>query len=174
MNATALLRTGFNFAHQVLESVMRDVDPATLHQRVPGSTLLNSPAAIYAHALFDEDRLVQFTMQGKPTLYAAGGWADAAGVPQPDTALQTLEWGETVRIRDYAAFRSYARAVYAATDEYLAALSDDDLDRNVDAGQLGQMPFGEYLLRFGLWHLTSHQGEISAVIGALGQKGLKF
>lgn len=173
MNATTLLRAGFNFAHQVLESVMRDVQPDTLHRRVPGSTL-GSPAAIYAHALFDEDRLVQGTVQGKPTVHASGGWADATGVAQPDTALQTLAWGETVRIRDMAAFRSYARAVYAATDEYLAGLSDADLDRTIDAGQLGQIPLGEYLQRFGLWHLTSHQGEISAVIGAMGQKGLKF
>ncbi len=173
MNGSAVLRTGFGFAHQVLESVMKDLDAETLHRRIPGSTLA-SPAAIYAHAVFDEDHLLQGAIQGKPTVYVTGDWATAAGLPQPASTLQTLEWGMGVRIPDLSGFRAYARAVYAATDAYLAGLSDADLDRPCTVGQIGPIPLGEYLSRFGIWHLTSHQGEISAVIGALGKKGLRF
>ena len=173
MNGPTVLRTGLGFAHQVLESVIKNLDAETLHSQIPGSTL-GSPAAIYAHAVFDEDLFVQRSVQGKPTVYESGDWTARTGVPIPPNALQSLEWDASVRINDLAGFRAYARAVYTATDEYLAGLTDTDLDRKVEAGQMGQMPLGEYITRFSLWHLTSHQGEISAVLGAMGKKGLGF
>jgi len=173
MNGSDILRTAFGFAHQVLESVIKDVDAETLHATIPGATI-GSPASTYAHAVFDEDIFIQRSAQGKEPVYVSGRWGDKVGVAMPATPLQTPEWDAAVRINDVAAFRAYAKAVYAATDAYVAGLSDTDLDRLVDAGQIGKMPLGEYIVRFSLWHLTSHQGEISAVLGAMGKKGLRF
>lgn len=173
MNGSNVLRTGFGFAHQVLESVIKDVDIETLHAQLPGSTI-GSVAAIYAHAVFGEDFFIQKSAQGKEPVHVSGGWSEKTGVQLPPSPMQSPEWDAAVRIDDLAEFRAYAKAVYAATDDYVAGLSDADLDRPVDAGPVGQMPLGEYLTRFSLWHLISHQGEVSAILGAMGKKGLRF
>jgi hypothetical protein len=63
--------------------------------------------------------------------------------------------------------------MYAATDDFLATASDDALDAEVAAGG-GKMPLGRWVGAVGVWHVMSHQGEISAVKGAQGLKGLPF
>jgi len=40
----------------------------------------------------------------------------------------TLEWARAVKL-DLAAFRPYTQAVHAEVDDFLASLSDSDLDQ---------------------------------------------
>lgn len=155
----------------MLEAVVGDCDDATLHHTAEGAAI-GSIAAIYLHTVFDEDVMIQGLLQGAPTLFQSGGWAGRLGavINEP---VQTLEWARTVRLSDLEAAREYARAVYAATDAYLARLSAADLDREVAVfGQ--QRPRGDVLTGILLWHAISHQGEMSALKGMQGKKGLPF
>ncbi len=72
--------------------------------------------------------------------------------------------------------REYAQAVYAATDEYLASLTDEDLGRPVDLSALGlgEMPFSQAFLGGILNGTHWHTGEISCLKGLQGQKGYPF
>jgi hypothetical protein len=82
-------------------------------------------------------------LKGEAPLFAAT-WAGKTGVSElppmadPDAPgfPDWSEWGRRVKI-DLASLREYAKAVYAGTDEYLASLSDDDLNRPVDLSALG-------------------------------------
>jgi hypothetical protein len=66
--------------------------------------------------------------------------------------------------------REYANAVYAATDEYLASISDADLDRVIDMGPAGTYPMGR-LLTILMGNVAWHTGEIACVKGLQGAKG---
>lgn len=73
---------------------------------------------------------------------------------------------------DMDVFRQYAAAVYAATDEYLANVSDAELEKVVDAGFAPPMPAGSFVANILAWHVATHQGEISALKGVQGLEGL--
>ena len=141
MNGSDVLRTGFGFSHQVLESVIRDLDPETLHAQLPRA-MIGSVAAIYAHAVFAEDLFVQRSAHGKEPVHVSGGWSGRTGVQLPASPMQSPAWDTVVRIDDLVGFRAYAKAVYGATDEYVAELKEADLDRPFDAGQRGTIPLG--------------------------------
>ena len=74
---------------------------------------------------------------------------------------------------DLAQLREYGGAVAAATDEWLATLAPEDLDRMIDLSAFG---FGERSLAWVLGgavigHTQAHWGEISALRGLHGAKG---
>ena len=74
---------------------------------------------------------------------------------------------------DPTKMREYAKAVYSATEAYLASLTDDDLSRPISLAALG---LGEsavgYILTNGLLgHAFSHAGEISCLKGLQGKRG---
>jgi uncharacterized damage-inducible protein DinB len=68
--------------------------------------------------------------------------------------------------------REYAEAVRNATDEYLARLTDDELDRQVSFFG-SESPVAGVLVRF-VAHTAGHAGEIAAVKGMQGLHGLPF
>jgi hypothetical protein len=71
-------------------------------------------------------------------------------------------------------FREYAKAVYAATDAYVASLGPADLERKVDTGFVGEQTVGYVLGNICVGHVAEHNGEIAALKGVQGLKGLPF
>ena len=74
---------------------------------------------------------------------------------------------------DLSALKSYAADVYAATDAYLATLTDADLDRELDLDAVG---FGtrklDWMLNLLLLnHVGTETGEIAVLKGIQGAKG---
>lgn len=74
---------------------------------------------------------------------------------------------------DLSALRSYARAIYAATEEYLASLSDKQLLQTVDLSGIGLgTPTTLQVLSVNVvGHAYSHSGEIACLKGLQGSKG---
>jgi uncharacterized damage-inducible protein DinB len=64
----------------------------------------------------------------------------------------------------------YQKAVWAATDTYLAGLTAEDLDRKVILGKR-EMTAAELLI-MAIHQSLSHTGEIAALKGVQGAKGL--
>ena len=127
-------------------------------------------SAIYAHLVRAEDRMIG-TPAGRNTIWESGDWAAKTGLDMP--AEQTQEWAQSAPEYDLATFREYSQAVYAATDDYLTNVSDDDLDAEVETFA-GKVPAAKWVGTTSLWHVMSHQGEISAMKGVQGLKGLPF
>lgn len=168
MNATTLLREQIQQAHGFLNATIEDVTSEQAHWTPPGSA--NPLAATYVHAIASEDLAINMVLKGGAPLYATE-WAEKTGISEIQP-LTTAEWARRVRI-DLPTTRNYAQEVHAATDAYLATLTDEDLARTLDLTNfgLGQMTIGTLLNRMVLGHIDNMTGEISVLKGLQGAKG---
>jgi DinB superfamily len=168
MNAVSLLCEQIQQAHGFQEATMEGVTPQQAHWTPPGTA--NPIAATYVHAIASEDLAINMVLKAGSPLYASE-WADKTGISEVQP-LTTAEWARRVRI-DLPATRGYAQAVHAATDTYLATLTDEDLARVLDLTGfgLGQMTVGTVLNRMVLGHIDNMTGEISVLKGIQGAKG---
>ena len=102
---------------------------------------------------------------------AKTGLSKTMPMPGPDWA-DYGPWTRRVQI-DLDAFREYAQAVYANSDEYLASLMVPDLDRPIDmsfAG-IGEVPLGWLIGRYVVGHIDNICGEVSCLKGLQGAQG---
>ncbi len=167
MDVKTTLKEQMQALHGTLEAAIRDCSAEAITRKLPGATI-NSIGAVYAHTIFSEDGLVNGLIRGGTPVYFAGGWAPKIGLEMPKGGMEP-DW--TVAL-DMNLFRQYAEAVYKATDDYLATVSDTDLDRVVDAGFAPPMPARSFVANLLAWHVATHQGEISALKGVQGFNGL--
>jgi hypothetical protein len=172
MKAQALIRQQLSGAHDILEQVIADCSQATLDRAYPGATITNI-GSIYAHIIFAEDGIVQGMLDKKAPLYQSQGWGARLNVKMSPNAMLDPAWAREVRL-DLASFREYAKTVYAATDAYVARLGDADLERRVDTGFIGEQTTAFVLTNVCVWHVGEHTGEIAALKGIQGLKGLPF
>jgi hypothetical protein len=167
MDAKTMLRQQMQSLHGTLEAAIGDCSTAVLARKLPDSTV-NSIGAIYAHTIFGEDGMLNGLVRGGTPVYFAGGWAPKVGLDMPQGGLEP-DWAPSL---DLGVFRQYAAAVYQATDEYLASVSETDLDRIVEPGFAPPMPARSFIANLLTWHVATHQGEISALKGVQGVNGL--
>jgi hypothetical protein len=170
MNAQQAVRDQLNFWHGIGNSVLGDCGD-TLNSNVANAKV-GSISSIYAHMVFAEDNIVNGMFQGKAPLFVEGGWEAKTGVKSPEGPMQNADWAAGVKM-DLATFGEYAKAVFAQTDSYLANLSDADLERKVQ-GPIGETTVGWFLVNILATHYPQHMGEIAALKGVQGLKGLPF
>jgi len=171
-SAVSLLRTQFESAHEWIEGTMADVTADVANWVPPGK-----PATIganYVHHAFGEDALINMALRGGAPM-AMTTFAGRIGADEPPPAGAWGDWGRTVRV-DPDTARTYAQAVYANTDNYLASLSDDDLEKDVDMSMIGvgTIPLGRFLGGLLLLDTVAHCGEISCLKGLQGLRGYPF
>ena len=72
--------------------------------------------------------------------------------------------------------RQYAQAVYANSDQYLANLKPEELDRTVDMSNLGMghPSLAWFLNTLVIIHAANMCGEISCLKGLQGARGYPF
>jgi hypothetical protein len=171
MQATALLRQQFREFHQLLEGTLSGVTPDQA-QSVPSGTA-NPVGATYAHVVLWEDMGVHGLLGGRAP-FSTGSWAGRTGVselPRLDRPGDWEDWGRRVRV-DLAALRTFAAAVYEATDRYLATLPDAELDREVDLTAVGfGRPTAAWVITNMLQNVALHCGEIAVQKGLRGISG---
>ena len=150
---------------------MLECGDGALHKSLSAQT--NTIAATYAHAVIAEDIIVHAMLQGGAPLYQSGGWEAKTGVAFPGVPpALTPEWANAVTL-NLATFQEYAKAVYGATDAYLASLSDADTERKTQ-GPMGETTVGWMVAVLLATHYPGHAGEIAALKGVQGMKGLPF
>ncbi len=158
--------------HGTLRHMMSDCDSEVLNKNLPNATI-GSIASIYAHLVLAEDVFVHSRFQDGKPLYQSGGWEERTGVRFPGIPPAiTPEWASDVKM-NLPEFQEYAEAVFAATDAYVANLPDSELERKIPGAT------GEYTLGWGIsillcQHAAQHSGEIAALKGVQGLKGLPF
>jgi DinB superfamily len=178
MQATELLREQVKQVHQYVEEIMATVTPEQAHWHPPGM-VVNSLGGNYAHLLVVEDLVINAILKGGAPLFASS-WAGKTGMstlpplPTPETPglPSWQEWSTQVDI-DLSALRSYAQATYAATEEYLASLSNEQLRQTVDLSGVGLgIPTVQWILSDVIvGHAYSHSGEIACLKGLQGIQG---
>ncbi len=126
LSARSLLRTQFRIAHALLDDAIDRVPLAAVHRCRSGWNV--SPGARYARALLCEDFSVNGVLDGGKPL-ALSTWAGRTGLSEIPPLAGTIDWRAwAYRVRlDRNTVRAYARAVYASTDAYIAALAEGAL-----------------------------------------------
>lgn len=165
------LREGLQWANQVMEMTIADVTAEIADWLPPGNA--HPVGASYVHAIVAQDTIVNAMIKGGAPLMAST-WAGKTGCSDPQF-LNAAEWSRSVKV-DVPAFREYAQAVYAASEEYLNTLTEADLQSTRDLSQAGM---GIRTVRWIfnaiiIGHMNNLAGEISAAKGAQGAKGYPF
>ena len=170
MDFRTYLRGQLQFAHNTLEQVVDGLDGGLLHKTHPGSTS-QCIAAIYAHAVLAEDGILNGMIMSRAPLFNAD-LASKTGVPMNPTPQQNDAWAKSIKM-NLPAFREFARTVYANTDKIVADMDDATAEAIVDT-PLGKQPRQEFIGNLGVTHMWGHLGEIAALKGVDGLKGLPF
>jgi hypothetical protein len=171
MDSISTHREALKWAFELLEGVMEDVTQEQVDWIPPG--IANPLGAIYAHALGELDTAVNMLVKGGQPLYATS-WAGKIGFDEPRWDMD-LEWARRVKV-DLPVARRYARALYESVDAYIASLSEESLDRQVDLTEqgLGVRTVSWCLNALVTSHINNMAGEISTLKGIQGAKGYPF
>ena len=166
MNLTEVLLMQVNEGHRMMNAVISDVTAELLAWTPP--TMTNAIGLIYMHAVGAEDNFTQRLFQGQPLLWESEGWGAKLGIAVPPRGWDNLK---TIQL-DLSAFRAYEKAVFAAANEYVKSVTEAELDRAVQfMGR--EMKLGQ-VLAIMISHTTGHAGEIAALKGVQGAKGLPY
>ncbi|MGB6411445.1 MAG: DinB family protein [Candidatus Deferrimicrobiaceae bacterium] len=179
-NVISLLREQLKTINELLEGTVDDVTQEQAHWIPPGVAM--PIGATYAHVVVSQDGVINGMLKGGAPLFASK-YAGKTGLsemppdfdPEKPGLPDWSAWSRKVKV-DLPAFRKYAQAVYAASDEYLATLRGKDLDRPIDLTALGfgQSTVGFLVNNAVLGNAFTHCGEISCLKGLQGKKGYPF
>lgn len=165
------IRGGLRQLHNSYDESVRDLTDEQLHWRANENGL--SAAFILWHYVRTEDNIIQYVLQGKPTVWIAGGWDERLGLHRTAQGTgMTLEDAQNLRIAEKAAFEAYMQDVWKATDAYLATIDDAKLEERTTVKPLGEMPVQNAIGNMCLTHGFTHLGEIAHIRGLLGLKGM--
>ncbi len=169
MNAQQLVKSQIAFAHQTFRGIMQDVNDAIAASVPAGNIQPIGPIA--AHAVLSEDYFMSVAMGSSP-IFQLEGWRPKLGVPDAENTRLTDEVAAGT-ILNLEAFNEYATKVFASTEGWLENADADALGREVDT-PFGKMPALALAGGLVLYHISEHSGEIAAIKGIQGMKGLPF
>ena len=168
METQVLYAALFKTANDHLEAIMSDVTEEVANWLPEG--IVSSIGAQYVHIITSEDAIVNLLLKGDAPMMATTH-AGKIGTEEPPELFTWGQWGRTSPVNLEEA-RTYAQAVYASVNEYLATQTADSLAEMVDLTSVG---FGlmprHVVLELALRQPYIHGGEISAVKGLQGLKG---
>ena len=164
MNAKDYARSQVEGALDFLATCAKDMDEAQYNHKPAGNC--NPAAKLHAHALSGADFFVTVVLAGQPLKWPE--FASQTGLPE--NAMEI--WGSDATVKP-SVMQAYAEAIKGPILEYVDSLSDEDLDREIDTRFAGTQTIAWVLQLVGS-HTLGHAGEISAVKGTQGLKGLPF
>ena len=169
MEVRAYIRELIDDVRQQSDAVMDNMTDELLNWR-PCETA-NPIGAIYIHMLGAEDDFIQAVLQHRPPYWEVQGWAQKTGVPLPP--MPGRGWQEAVIAPlKVAPVQAYTQVVRAATDAYLAGLTEAELER--PAQLFGNATTVSGVLKMLIIHSASHVGEMAALKGVQGVRGLPY
>ena len=164
MKATDYVKLQTEQALGLLKMAADGMDEAQYNLDGPGTC--NAAAKSHVHALTSFDFFVLNKAQGVDMIWPS--FASKHGLPPNPMEI----WGHGANI-SADDMKAYAEQIQKATLDYIATLSDADLDRQVDTQFFGMQNVA-YLLQLAAMHATGHAGDVAAVKGMQGLKGLPF
>lgn len=164
MDALDLLRDQAANADRILRQVFDPVTPQQAEWRLPGS-VANTIGATFMHVYYSEDQMVH-TALGRATVFETGGWKTRFGFDH--AGVWSYTGGYDPRL-----LQEYADEVSAARRAYLESLTPQALEEMVDTPR-GRQPRASRLSVYFVSHKLQHAGEIAALLGCQGARGLPF
>ncbi len=162
-------------AHDGLEQTMEGVTDKVAQFMPPGTA--NPIAGTYAHVVFTEDLFVhRFLKKNQPLFETTFKDKTGASEVQPlDWQIAYPKWLKEVNL-DVQKFREYAKAVFAESEEYVASLTDADLEKEADLSSfgMGTRKVYDFIANLMSGHVYPIMGEISVLKGIQGLKEYPF
>jgi uncharacterized damage-inducible protein DinB len=171
MDAVTLLQQQIKSAHEIVQGTVADLTAEQAAWTPAGKAM--SVAPLFVHLASGEDMFLNM-MTGRQPL-AQGPYAGKTGASEPHPMGGYEEWARRVKV-DLPQLNEYVRAVFKNTEDYVATLKPEDLDREIDltnAG-MGKMSLGAFITMTSVIHPSNHIGEISCLKGMQGAKGYPF
>lgn len=176
LTALQLIKDIIKNSRETFESTAADVTEEQLHKDPGGKAF--PLGATYAHLIFSEDVIVHSMLQGKPPL-SETTFKEKTGTSAPmppmdaNWSVANETWSKSVKV-DLKKLREYGKAVHAATDTFVSTLKDEDLEKEVDLGNMGKKTIVYLLTEYIAGHTFSLAGELSVLKGIQGAKGYPF
>jgi hypothetical protein len=156
---------GINDAHRMGDIAMEGLTPEVAHFEAGGTT--NNIAQLMTHLTTGEDNALA-RLKGSDPILQSQGWYGRTGIPEGPRAFWQKGWS-----LDLDAFSEYRELVKAAATDYFQNLDTSELSREVEWFN-GPRPASTIIQVIVLNHMLGHSGEISALKGVQGLKGLPF
>ena len=167
MNVLEYIQCEIANARRTIDGTVKKLTDNLLNWAPPGTA--NTISATMLHFIHSEDHFVQNIIQGKPSIWESGDWSEKTGIAKPPHMGE--DWSEFKRMHiSIQPLLDYKDAVWFATDTYLSTLTQEELDRKVKFAS-GERTVAEMLI-LAVSHSLSHAGEIAALKGIQGAKGL--
>ena len=171
MDAMTYIRDQLGTAHYELDAALKNLTPEQFNWSPPGT--ISPTSAVLVHTLAGEDLFIQKIIQGKPFIWVSGDWAKRIGVPSAPGNLDPGGWEAYRSIQvPIEQVLAYKQVIFTATDAFLASLTAEGLDRQVDF--FGRTRLVGEILMITVTHLCCHSGEIAALKGMQGARGLPY
>lgn len=169
MNASEYIQRQIQSMRSLCDAVLRETTDEQFNWTPPG--MANSIRAAVIHATGTEDRFVNEVILGKGRLWESDGWSEKVGLQVTPGRGQGWEEVKQKQVA-VAPVLAYMAAVCASTDAYLATLTADELERKITL--MGNERQVADVLAILITHTLSHMGEVAALKGMQGVKGLPF
>ncbi len=164
MNAVQYAKNQLESGLGLLSACAGGMDDAQYNWQPAGTA--NAAARSHVHALTSLDFFINGAARGKPLLWTP--FAAEHGLPS-----NPMEVWNHDGVIPVAPVAEYAKMMQKDVVDYVGTLTDADLDREVETQFFGKKDIG-FLLQLGAMHAVGHGGDIAAVKGIQGLKGLPF
>ena len=160
--------------HQVMwmrslqTSVIEDIEDEMLTKKPMGTT--SSIGVIWLHMISGEDNFLSI-ISGEDSLWESEGWKNRFGLDKAPNMGEDWSKYEDAEITNEL-LKGYTTEISGRTQSYLDALEDGSLDETVNFFTDEDPKAKVWGLLIG--HTLIHAGEIAAIKGTLGEKGLPF
>ncbi len=167
------IRSSLRQMHQMYDDSIGDLTLDQMHWRANDNGLPVS--FILWHYVRTEDNIINFVLQRQPTVWMTGEWNVKLGLDRTSQGTgMSLVDAQNLRISSKEDFQAYMKAVWKATDEYLASGGDSLLEQMTTVKPLGEMPVLNAIGNMCLTHGFTHLGEIQHLRGLMGLRGMAW
>lgn len=159
--------------HDAYDRALGDLSEEQFYFRPSETT--NHIAFTAWHWVRTEDNVVQFVLQRQQTVWVMDQLDERWGLPRVAQGTgMPIEEAAALRVPSVGEFLEYARKVWAATNRYLDAVTEEELSRVTKISPFGEIPVLQGLGQTVLVHGNQHLGEIWLIRELQGLKGLGF
>lgn len=169
MEARDLLRGQYQQLHKWLHMTIADCTE-DMARRHDSGWEINPINGIYLHIAMSQDSTITRLTGNEQPLLVRGGWDSKLGIDAVSGRQAAESAGSDAEL---SVARGYMATVTKAVEDFLESATDEQLLQEVD-GPVGKMTAIQMLANIGVNHVAGHWGEIAALKGVQGYKGLRF
>ena len=162
MNATQYAKTEIRQGLDFLDLCVKGMTDEQYNWKPSGTC--HPASKLHAHVLYYVDFSINLVLEANPSTWGQFAEKEGLGANVPEI------WSADSSIT-LSAMQEYATDLTESVESYFGASIEKDLDRQVDTRFIGTQTVG-WMLTFITYHTLIHTGEIAAVKGMQGLKGL--